>query len=538
MKDRIQYGYDRAGNRTWRKNLVAPENQDQHYLYDPLYQVTEAARGNLNLNQTAIGGIPAQLQTITFDPTGNWDRYTTSEGGVEVLDQTRIHNQANQITQIDGSNTGLLYDRAGNATQMPPNAAGDWSQHYKLTWDAWNRLVKVEDQDDEVVASYANDGTTRQTAKTTEEGVMHTYYNEKWKAVEERADDSSDPHLQYLWGSRPNHRDELVRRDRDADDTGPLEEKLYCLMDYFDPTSVTDEEGNIEERYQFGAFGLRLVTDAEWTTQFGSDFDFQFGFHGQFLDPETQYYNYGYRYYCPNVGRWPSRDPFRESGGINFYAFSYNSSINLHDYYGLKADLIKEDPATFYVKPFVLDDFTFRIFLAQMASGEGFWGKTTNKFSPPVATSTRTGWLPWTRRDEVMISVPSPPTIEASYFTSTLPAFLALQKANGITDADTIAHERVHVGISIKWWNLLVGRVNAYEGTWKPCGCGPIVVDIVAALGNLYFKNIAIENAQYHVSLGQEPASRVTQLIAERLPLVEALHTNTEALASKGCMLV
>ncbi|MEZ5430777.1 MAG: hypothetical protein R3F31_06265 [Verrucomicrobiales bacterium] len=283
MKDRIQYGYDRAGNRTWRENLVAPENQDQHYLYDPLYQVTAAARGNLNLNQTAIGGIPAQRQTFTYDPTGNWDRYTTVEDGVEVLDQRRIHNQANQIVQIDGSNTGLLYDRAGNATQMPPNAAGDWSQHYKLTWDAWNRLVRVEDQDDELVASYAYDGTTRRTTKEVSDEVTHSYYNEKWKAIEERVDESEDAHLQYLWGSRPNHRDELVRRDRDADDSGSLEEKLYCLMDYFDPTSVTDEEAKVQERYQFSAFGLRTITDANWAFRSISEVDFEFAFHGQLL---------------------------------------------------------------------------------------------------------------------------------------------------------------------------------------------------------------------------------------------------------------
>ena len=338
MKDRIQYGYDRAGNRTWRKNLVAPENQDQHYLYDPLYQVTEAARGNLNLNQTAIGSIPPQRQTFAYDPSGNWDRYTTAENGVDALDQTRIHNQANQITQIGGSNAGLLYDRAGNATQMPPNAAGDWGQHCQLTWDAWNRLVKVEDQDDEVVASYAYDGTTRQTAKTTEEGVMHTYYNEKWKAVEERVGSSEDPHLQYLWGARPNHRDELVRRNRDADDSGSLEEKLYCLMDYFDPTSVTDEEGNVQERYQFSAFGLRSLTDAEWTPQSESEFGFTFGFHGQMLDSETAYYNYGYRSYNPSIGKWMSRDPIKEAGGENLYNFCNNSCPNTNDLFG--ADVV------------------------------------------------------------------------------------------------------------------------------------------------------------------------------------------------------
>ncbi len=335
MKDRIQYGYDRAGNRTWRKNLVAPENQDQHYLYDPLYQVTAAARGNLNLNQTAIGGIPAQRQTFSYDPTGNWDRYTTTEDGVEVLDQTRIHNQANQITQIDGSNVGLLYDRAGNATQMPPDAAGDWGEHYKLTWDTWNRLVKVEDQNEEVVASYAYDGTTRRTTKTIGEEVTHTYYNERWKAAEERQGDSEEAHLQYLWGARPNHRDELVRRDRDADDSGSLEEKFYCLMDYFDPTSVTDEDGNIQERYQFSAFGLRSITNPYWTSRADSDFDFEFGFHGQLRDVETRFYNYGYRYYNVEPGRWLSKDPIKEMDDVNLYCSSKNNPLAINDFVGL-----------------------------------------------------------------------------------------------------------------------------------------------------------------------------------------------------------
>ena len=337
MKDRIQYGYDRAGNRTWRKNLVAPENQDQHYLYDPLYQVTAAARGNLNLNQTAIGGIPAQRQTFTYGPTGNWERYTTAENGVEVLNQNRILNQANQIVQIDGSNTGLLYDRAGNATQMPPNAAGDWSQHYKLTWDAWNRLLRVEDQDDELVASYAYDGTTRRTTKEVSDEVTHSYYNEKWKAIEERVDESEDAHLQYLWGSRPNHRDELVRRDRDADDSGSLEDKLYCLMDYFDPTSVTDEEGSVQERYQFSAFGLRTITDANWAFRSISEVDFEFAFHGQLLDLETRYYNYGYRCYSPQLGKWLTKDPLEEGGGFLLYGFCNNRPTNATDRYGLAA---------------------------------------------------------------------------------------------------------------------------------------------------------------------------------------------------------
>ncbi len=34
--------------------------------------------------------------------------------------------------------------------------------------------------------------------------------------------------------------------------------------------------------------------------------------------------DYGYRYYDPLTGRWPSRDPIGEEGGVNLYAFVYN----------------------------------------------------------------------------------------------------------------------------------------------------------------------------------------------------------------------
>jgi RHS repeat-associated protein len=32
-------------------------------------------------------------------------------------------------------------------------------------------------------------------------------------------------------------------------------------------------------------------------------------------------YYYGYRYYEPTAGKWLSRDPIAERGGLNLYAF-------------------------------------------------------------------------------------------------------------------------------------------------------------------------------------------------------------------------
>jgi RHS repeat-associated protein len=44
---------------------------------------------------------------------------------------------------------------------------------------------------------------------------------------------------------------------------------------------------------------------------------------------------YGYRWYDPITGRWPSRDPIGERGGVNLYGFVGNDGINRWDSLGL-----------------------------------------------------------------------------------------------------------------------------------------------------------------------------------------------------------
>jgi uncharacterized protein RhaS with RHS repeats len=45
---------------------------------------------------------------------------------------------------------------------------------------------------------------------------------------------------------------------------------------------------------------------------------------------------YGYRYYSPEMGRWLSRDPIEEQGGINLYGMVGNDPVNRVDYLGLE----------------------------------------------------------------------------------------------------------------------------------------------------------------------------------------------------------
>lgn len=51
--------------------------------------------------------------------------------------------------------------------------------------------------------------------------------------------------------------------------------------------------------------------------------------------PGGQLTYYGYRYFDPVTGRWPSRDPIGERGGMNLYQFACNNSIDLVDRLGM-----------------------------------------------------------------------------------------------------------------------------------------------------------------------------------------------------------
>ena len=58
------------------------------------------------------------------------------------------------------------------------------------------------------------------------------------------------------------------------------------------------------------------------------------------IDPTTTktasgVFFYGYRYYDPVTGRWPSRDPIGEQGGVNLYGFVKNAPVQKVDLFGL-----------------------------------------------------------------------------------------------------------------------------------------------------------------------------------------------------------
>lgn len=86
--------------------------------------------------------------------------------------------------------------------------------------------------------------------------------------------------------------------------------------------------GGKAAEYEYGPFGELLRTSGPLASLN------TFRFSTKFCDDESGLYYYGYRYYDPSTGRWPSRDPIFERGGNNVYGFIQNRGINDVDLLG------------------------------------------------------------------------------------------------------------------------------------------------------------------------------------------------------------
>jgi hypothetical protein len=84
------------------------------------------------------------------------------------------------------------------------------------------------------------------------------------------------------------------------------------------------------------------------------------------------------RWYNPNTGRWLSRDPIQEDGGLNLYVFSGNDSINYYDFMGLTWKVNRTGGDRAHARPESGDT------VADLAKLIGFDDKDYRKWLMPV----------------------------------------------------------------------------------------------------------------------------------------------------------
>jgi RHS repeat-associated protein len=84
-------------------------------------------------------------------------------------------------------------------------------------------------------------------------------------------------------------------------------------------------DGSLAAAYEYDPYGntVKAVGDYAEVNPFR--------FSTKYLDAESGFYYYGYRYYVPELGRWVNRDPIEEEGGVNLYNFTQNNPSDFVD---------------------------------------------------------------------------------------------------------------------------------------------------------------------------------------------------------------
>jgi RHS repeat-associated protein len=346
--ERVQHGYDRAGNRLWRQCPVAEsygKHFDELYRYDGVDQLVSLDRGDLNADKSAlVSGTKTFAEAWTLDATGNWLRYRqdTDGDGIWNLDQSRDHNAANEILAIAASSAHVAHDRAGNMTRIPSpltgEGQGEGASHHTLTYDAWNRLVRVADgATGQTLAEYDYDGRSFRTVKRSYAAgalaeTRHSFYTADWQVLEERLGTSPTADRQFVWGLR--YIDDLVLRDRFTPEST---ERLYALQDpNWNVTCLSDSEVLGAERCCYLAYGRALILSPTLDARNSSLYGWCDWFAGRCVDSVTGLYYYRRRECNNSIGRLAQRDPYGYEAGSNLYAYADNSPTGATDPMGLK----------------------------------------------------------------------------------------------------------------------------------------------------------------------------------------------------------
>ena len=333
----LSYSYDL----NHRKIAMTDNNSAAYshtFTYDNLKRLNSDKRNAVGLSQD-------WKQEWGLGSGGNWNTFTN-----DGVDNSHIQNESNEITSIANVSVIPTYDDAGNMTYVPqPN---NMESSYTLTYDAWNRLVKIQKPGPattgsttisptlQIVAEYTYDARNFRITKEVNSDTTHFYYSNKWQVIEQRENTETTASEQYIWGSR--YVDELMLRDRDTTGDGTLDEKLYALQDMnYNTVALINISSIVQERFDYTAYGKPVCLDASYqNAKTLSIYDFQILHTGQRLDPVTGLHLFRNRWYCSEIGKFTTRDPEGYVDGFNLYS-GYFSMSQLLDPSGNKERMKK-----------------------------------------------------------------------------------------------------------------------------------------------------------------------------------------------------
>jgi RHS repeat-associated protein len=250
-----------------------------------------------------------QLKVAAATTNNSWDYDTAANRTQETIAgaQTSFvyNNSVNELSSRSGAqgNATFIYDSNGSLIS-------DGTRIFE--WDGTNRLVAVNIGNHRSEFTY--DGIGRRTR------------------IVEKDNSAVTSDKRYLWCGGD------ICEERDS--TGGTVQKRFFEQGVQDNGVnihyTRDHLGSIREKTDINNFIIARYDYDEWgrqTVLAGSKDTF--GYAGYFVHSPSGLLLTWYRAYDPNLGRWISRDPIEEEGGINLYGFVTNDPVNSIDRDGL-----------------------------------------------------------------------------------------------------------------------------------------------------------------------------------------------------------
>jgi RHS repeat-associated protein len=293
------------GNYTIRFEGLDPTGGDNTMLLD---------RVALNNALVPDGGFESPVVDQTeFNPSGTAWTYDETSGvtanGSKMTSFSPVAPEGNQVAFIQGN---------GIISQSLNLAFGTYTLSFNAT-QLGNGLAVVDPIDPIDGGGPVSNETSQQIRVTLEQSVDTTTVKT------------------FVWSGN------TIAEERDAAGTavskrffaegeqrigGTDAGNYYYSRDHLGSLrEVTDGTGALKAQYDYDAWGNQVVVTGNMS--------FDFGYTGHYRHAASNLYLAPFRAYDPTMGRWLSRDPIKEDGGLNLYGYVRNNPVHLRDPLGL-----------------------------------------------------------------------------------------------------------------------------------------------------------------------------------------------------------
>jgi RHS repeat-associated protein len=341
------YSYDAAGNLTKRVQNV----QTNVFVVNSLNELTTVVRTNNSL--TVAGTTTGGATSVTVADNGN-----SPVAAIRYADATFARTN---VTLLNGTNTftavgqdSLNRTDSTSVTNYLPVAA---TFAYDLNGNMRTNGTRIFDYDDENQliritepsswkSEFLYDGKLRRRVRVefgwtsgawvTNQIVRYIYDGNL--VIQER-DQQNVPQVTYTRGR------DLRGSLEGAGGIGGLlalslvgtvtpQHFYYHADGNGNVTALLNGAQRVVARYLYDPFGNTLSASGPMAETNS------YRFSSKELHAGSGLIYYLYRFYDPNLQRWPNRDPIGESGGFNLFAFSHNNPIDLYDTDGRVVPLV------------------------------------------------------------------------------------------------------------------------------------------------------------------------------------------------------